>query len=115
MLHVRNHRRLVNGLVMTDDIHLTELVRNMIENQRLFVVRDDKKSRWRRQRNGLSQGSWLATMLFNVYTNGQHIHLETRSFIYADDLCLTSEGKNFHNTETTLTSALGITKGYNYA
>ena len=45
-------------------------------------------------------------MLFNIYTNDQPIHLKTRSFIYADDLRVTSQGKDFDNIEATLTSAL---------
>ena len=33
-------------------------------------------------------GSVLSPVLFNVYTNEQPVHNETRSFIYADDLCI---------------------------
>ena len=81
-----NHRRLLsNVLEMTGDVQLTDLIRTMLENRRFFVVLNGKKSRWRRQRNGLPQGSVLAPMLFNIYTNDQPIHTDTRSFIYADD------------------------------
>ncbi len=51
-------------------------------------------------------------MLFNIYTNNQPIHPETQSFIYADDLCITSQGKDFHNIEATLTSALNTLTPY---
>ena len=50
-------------------------------------------------------------MLFNIYTNDQSIHPETRS-IYADDLCITSQGKYVHNIEATLTSALNTLTPY---
>ena len=80
--------------------------------QRFFVVLNGKKSRWRRQRNGLPQGSVLAPMLFNIYTNDQPIHADTRSFIYADDLCIASQGNDFNNIEASLTSALSTMTTY---
>ena len=85
----------------------------MLESRRFFVVLNGKKSRWRRQRNGLPQGSVLAPMLFNIYTNDQPIHADTRSFIYADDLCIASqELSDFNNIEASLTSALSTMTTY---
>ena len=102
-----NHRRLLSKVLeMTGDVQLTDLIRTMLENRRFFVVLNGKKSRWRRQRNGLPQGSVLAPMLFNIYTNDQPIHPDTRSFIYADDLCIASQGNDFNTIEASLTSAL---------
>ena len=97
-----NHRRLLNKVLgMTGDIHLTDPIRTMLENRRLFVVLNGKKSLWRRQRqrNGLPQGSVLTPMLFSIYTNDQPTHTDTRSFIYADDLCITSQGNGFNKIE----------------
>ena len=92
-------------LDMTGDVHLTDLIRTMLESRRFFVVLNGKKSRWRRQRNGLTQGV-LAPMLFNIYTTDQLIHADTRSFTYADDLCIASQGNHFNNIEASLTSTL---------
>ena len=39
-------------------------------------------------------------MLFNIYTNGQPIHADTRSFIYADDLCIASKRLQQHRSVT---------------
>ena len=108
-----NHRRLLSKVLeMTGDVQLTDLIRTTLENRRFFVVLNGKKSRWRRQPNGLPQGSVLAPMLFNIYTNDQPIHPDTRSFIYADDLCITSQGNDFNNIEASLTSALSTMTTY---
>ena len=97
---------------MTGNVHLTDLIRTMLESRRFFVVLNGKKSRWWRQRNGLSQGSVLAPMLFNIYTNDQPIHADTRRVIYADDLCIASQGNDFNNIEASLTSALSTMTTY---
>ena len=108
-----NHRRLLSKLLdMTGDEHLTDLIRTMVESRRFFVVLNGKKSRWRRQRKGRTQGSVLAPMLFNIYTTDQLIHADTRSFIYADDLCIASQGNDFNNIEASLTSALSTMTTY---
>ena len=108
-----NHRRLLSKVQeMTGDLHLTDLIRTMLESRRFFVVLNGKKSRWRRQKNGLPQGSVLAPMLFNIYTNDQPVHTDTQSFIYADDLCIASQEKDFNNIEVNLTSALSILSTY---
>ncbi|KAI0239735.1 putative RNA-directed DNA polymerase from transposon BS [Lamellibrachia satsuma] len=108
-----NHRRLLSKVLeMTGDLHLTDLIRTMLESRRFFVVLNGKKSRWRRQKNGLPQGSVLAPMLFNIYTNDQPVHTDTQSFIYADDLCIASQEKDFNNIEVNLTSALSILSTY---
>ena len=79
-----NHRRLLSKVLeRTGDVHLTDLIRTMLESRRFFVALNGKKSRWRRQRNGLPQGSVLAPMLFNIYTNDHtrrhsQLHLRRR-------------------------------------
>ena len=99
-----DHRRLLNNVLkMTGDVHLTDLIRTMMESRRFFVVLNGKKSRWRRQRNGLPQGRVLAPMLFNIF-NDHPVHVDTRSFIYADDLCTASQLNDFNNIEASLTS-----------
>ena len=48
----------------------------------------------------------LSPLLFNVYTNDQPLLGATNIFIYADDLCLTTQQKTFEQVETTLASGL---------
>ena len=96
-----NHRRLLC------------MIRTLLENRRFFVELGGKRSRWRSQRNGLPQRSVLAPLLFNVYTNDQPIHPGTRSFVYADDLAVTTQSTDFAPIEETLTSALdGLSEYY---
>ena len=45
--------------------------------------------------------------LFNIYTNDQPILDGTRSFIYADDLCVTAQYPTFQEVEQQIKEALG--------
>ena len=67
---------------------------------------DSKQSRWRSQKNGLPQGSVLVPTLFNFYTNDLPTFADIRRFIYANDLCLVTQGKRFEEIERRLSSAL---------
>ena len=91
---------------MRSDIKFTDLIGNMLSSRRYFVELNGQKSRWRNQKNGLPQGSMLSPVLFNIYTNDQPIHKDTRSFIYADDLCIATQDASFEKTESTLSAAL---------
>ena len=63
-----NHRRLLSKVLeMTGDVHLTYMIRTMLESRRFFMVVNGKKSRWRRHQNGLPQRSVLTQMLFIIY------------------------------------------------
>ena len=78
----------------------------MLSNRRFFVTLNGSNSRWRRQKNGLPQGSVLAPLLFNIYTNDQPIHPGTKSYLYADDLCIASQKQSFEDVEKALGDAL---------
>ena len=43
---------------------------------------------------------------FHIYTNDQPLHNGTRSFIYADDLCVTAQQPYFVEVETTIEESL---------
>ncbi|XP_077073341.1 putative RNA-directed DNA polymerase from transposon X-element [Siphateles boraxobius] len=91
---------------MTGDLDLCQIIKSILNNRRFFVQLNDKKSKWKAQKNGLPQGSVLAPLLFNIYTNDQPLHPQCRRFIYADDLCITTQQENFQKIEPVLESAL---------
>ena len=64
------------------------------------------RSRWRKQNNGLMQGSVLAPTLFNTCTNDQPILDETRNFIFVDNLCITAQYQSLKKIEDTIEEAL---------
>lgn len=61
-----------------------------------------------RETNGMStsQGSVLASFLFNIYTNDQTIIPNTKHFIYADDVAITAQCDTFGISEKHLTQTL---------
>ena len=54
------------------------------------------------------QGSVLARLLYNIYTNDQPTDEKTSRFIYADDLCITSPENSFEVVEQNLTDSLTL-------
>ena len=74
---------------------------------------NNERSRWRKQKNGLPQGSVLSSILFNIYTNEHPLHNGTRSFIYADDMCVPAQQPSFVEVETTIEESLSkLTQHY---
>ena len=103
-----NHILLIQKLYNTT-LHsqLCRVIQNLLSDRRFYVELNNERSRWRIQKNGLPQGSVLSPTLFNIYTNDQPILDGTRSFIYADDLCVTAQYPTFQEVEQQIEEALG--------
>ena len=103
-----NHRLLIQKLYNTTlDSQLCRVIQKLLSDRRFYVELNNERSRWRIQKNGLPQGSVLSPTLFNIYTNDQPILDGTRSFIYADDLCVTAQYPTFQEVEQQIEEALG--------
>ena len=103
-----NHRLLIQKLYNTTlDSQLCRVIQNLMSDRRFYVELNNERSRWRIQKNGLPQGSVLSPTLFNIYTNDQPILDGTRSFIYADALCVTAQYPTFQEVEKQIEEALG--------
>ncbi|KAL7403521.1 hypothetical protein ABVT39_001676 [Epinephelus coioides] len=99
-------------LDMTGDLDLCQVIKSLLNNRHFYVKLNDKKSKWKAQKNGLPQGSILAPLLFNIYTNDQPLPPQCRCFIYADDLCITTQQENFQKIEIVLEITLGRTLSF---
>ena len=87
---------------------IMELIRN-----RSFTlsIGDSKRSRLRRLRNGLPQGSVLAPLLFNIYTYDLPSTV-SQKYAYADDLAFMHTSKDWKTLEGTLSQDMTTLSAY---
>ena len=84
------------------DKHMVKIIMELVRNRSCTLITGDSKQvRLRRLTNGVSQGSVLAPLLFNIYTYDRPSMI-SRKFAYADDLALLHSSGNWKDLEGTL-------------
>ena len=102
-----NYRLMIQKLYNTTlDSQLCRVIQNLLSDRRFYIKLNNKQSRWIIQKNGL-QGNVLSPTTFNIYTNDQPTLDKTKSFINADDLCITAQYPTFQEVEQKIEEALG--------
>lgn len=77
----------------------------MLSNRFFTVFIGEEKSKIKMLNNGLPQGSVLAPLLFNLYIKDLPA-TTAKIFIYADDLALACQSKEFEDLENILSEDL---------
>ena len=91
---------------------MVQMIMELIRNRSFtFSIGDSKRSRLRRLRNGLPQGSVLAPLLFNIYTFDLPSTI-SQKYAYADDLALMHTSKDWKTLEGTLSQDMTTLSAY---
>jgi len=83
------HRGLTCKLLrLLPDRHMVHMIMEMVSNRSFTLTTGNgQRSRLRRLKNGVPQGSALALLLFNIYTSDLPATI-SRKYAYADDLAI---------------------------
>ena len=91
---------------------MVKMIIELVRNRSFTLTTDDsKQSRLRCLKNGVSQGSVLAPLLFNIYTYDLPSMI-SRKFAYADDLALLHSSGNWKDLEGTLSQDMSTLLAY---
>ena len=91
---------------------MVQMIMELTRNRSFTLsIGDSKRSRLRRLRNGLPQGSVLAPLLFNIYTYDL-LSTISQKYAYADDLALMHTSKDWKTLEGTLSRDMTTLSGY---
>ena len=91
---------------------MVKMIMELVLNRSFtLTIGDSKQSRLCRLKNGVSQGSVLAPLLFNIYTYDLPSMI-SRKFAYADDLALLHSSGNWKDLEGTLSQNMSTLSAY---
>ena len=99
------HRGLTCKLLrLLPDKHMVSMIMELVRNRSFtLTISDSKRSRLRRLKNGIPQGSVLAPLLFNIYIYDLPSTI-SRKYAYADDLALLHSSGDWKDLEGGLES-----------
>ena len=97
------HRGLYLKLLkLIPDVKLVRFIMLLLQNRSFVVVTSNwERSRKRRLRNGLPQGSFLAPILFNINTTDIPPTISGQ-YIYAEESALGFSGRTYEEIQSTL-------------
>ena len=91
---------------------MIKMIMEFVRNRRFTLTTvDSKQSRLRRLKNGVPQGSVLASLLFNIYTYDLPSMI-FRQFAYADNLAFLHSSGNWKDLEGTLSQDMSTLSAY---
>ena len=99
-------------LRLLPDRHMVHMIMEMVSNRSFTLTTGNgQRSRLRRLKNGVPQGSVLAPLLFNIYTSDLPATI-SRKYAYADDLAIMHADGDWLAVEVALTKDMAILGEY---
>ena len=99
-------------LRLLPDKHMVRMIMELVRNRSFTLTTgDSKQNRLRRLKNGVTQGSVFAPLLFNIYMYDFPSMISIK-FVYTDDLALLYYSGNWKNLEGTLSQDMSTLPAY---
>ena len=108
------HRGLTCKLLrLLPDRHMVRMIMELVRNRSFTLTTGNytRRSRLRRLKNGVPQGSVLAPLLFNAYTHDLS-HTASAKYAYADDVAILHQATSWESLEGTLSQDMDKLSAY---
>ena len=94
------------------DRHMVRMIMELVYNRSFTLTTGSgQRSRLRRLKNGVPQGSVLARLLFNIYTHDLPNTVSTK-YAYSDDLAIVHPARKWETLEGTLSQDMSTLSAY---
>ena len=99
-------------LRLLPDTHMVHMIMEIVANRHFtLTTRNGQRSRLRRLKNGVPQGSVLAPLLFNIYISDLSTTI-SRKYAYADDLAIIHADRDWQAVEGALSKDMAMLGEY---